>query len=47
VPIAIRHPSEMSAETPQAHRLIRVMPSERSWSSTIAGTYTKYAIPPL
>jgi hypothetical protein len=39
VPIAIRHPSEMSAETPQAHRLIRAMPSERSWSSTTAGTY--------
>src|SRR5215213_286114 len=39
VPIAIRHPSEMSAETPQAHRLIRAMPSERSWSSTTAGIY--------
>src|SRR5215217_6900939 len=45
VPTAIRHPSEMSAETLQAHRLIRAMPSECSWSSTTAGTYTRYDIP--
>src|SRR4051794_9989171 len=44
-PIAIRHPSETSADTLQAHRLIRTMLSECSWSSTIAGTYTRYDIP--
>src|SRR5829696_6225285 len=45
VPTAIRHPSEMSADTLQADRLIRAMPSECSWSSTTAGTYTRYDIP--